>query len=1749
MSDSYRIRTQVGVDKSVRVQLDQDFESLQILSLKILQSDIYTRQCSDYGVVVGRVTVNNGLGIPNAKISVFIPLDDTDSNNPIISTLYPYKTLSELNDDGFRYNLLPYQKQHGGHNPTGTLFTREDVLTNPSFIEVYDKYYKYNCQTNESGDYMIFGVPIGSQTIHLDIDLSDIGEFSLSPQDLIRTSNATEGQVNGVQFKSSSNLSELPQILTVNRTIEVEPLWGQPEICNLGITRTDFDVLEEFGIKIEPCAIFIGSIFSNSDEDVQKQNCKVEKNLGDKCSLINGPGQILAIRQTINNDINGRPILETHTLEEGGNCIDENGAWLINVPMNLEYVYTNEYGEKTISNDSKLGLPTKGKYRFKIKWSQPPNLSDSVRRAYFLVPNIKEWGWDGQEVPFSDGYTDPTYLGNFFVTSCNPPNSNDFQNAYYKRAKASYAFSLDWLDYGEKSSNGNLTSVGQQMVQEAVECEDRFYEMSYNKVYSVSQLISEYGKGPANKRYIAIKEVTSTDCTGPVNTPPATDVQYRPSALYGLASYFLRLFSLILFVLVIAYHIVKVILLIILAIVIFFQVFICELADVSFLGISPFSFLNSTCEKLTKLRNDLEDIVIDGGTINLPLYLPGECEFCDCSVSDSTGEVNPSNVPGLSGVADDINNSNVSCLSKFYEQITFENCSTDYPILLSGKQSQNDGSPTAHAPILQMNGNYEAYFTSSLTIPERLNLFNTKAKYFDDSADNPGGGWNRIKVSFDVNQNDPITQWHLDNVMALVINPSCNLDLTVGNLLSFQNLTQSDDPNLYEGPLNSYGNNSVTGTPIGNLVSIGSSEYYQSNINLTWAQTNGLGNTSTPYIINQETNDIDFLRFPTDVEYFQVIHTSTVQDFINSSYHTNTNSFANRFLNNSNLIVKLEDSQIPGVPNNETKFTVDTSCATDFLNQIVVFVVRGVDPHSSRVDCQLDLSRLYGFNTDFTTTWNSQYTIQANLKLNIPIQGSFKNVKHNPLSDNTTLDIYSGIHLFYDSFHFQPDTSLFQIYQTNYPYFYSKIDNDNTAGSPFQASVSSPNGLKIINTNGFSKELYYLAQSTPDIWTTTPPPSSSPSPDLQYNYPNTTRNRGYYLNEIVEGSGLLYLNNNNSFYVNWFGFPPFESTTSPNFSYPSVPAYADIYYYSQSYSTTSTMTFTLNNVGNERRMVMRSDRLPTSTVQENNGNYSYPLFINKNLYIKIVSDEGVSLASNGEFQVTNPIGDTNDYNEGLSDITSSTSNFDGAINSFTCAGAVPSDCYQTDSNGYVQVLPTDNPCNTISPLGVPPAIVVQNGCYRLVTYPLLSLPNDIKYLSEWTFRVRQGFIACYGIFNHVFTNSWLNGGLFAFPFSNNVFFTSNFGNQQPGELPANSPYNCYCKHTIYLDLDTNTHYYRSSPYNVSNGFIGRYNPRISGLDYITNNYGFNLTKTLMFPTTVIDLGPRTDYLEELIFSDEYQGYVSDKLKTTTYQDTTELLSLYLIQRFISTTVAGQILQSLQGLIPVFGDPVFYYFSRDNNKMDADYVQMLQINSQLGVTQFQTSVYNNANEIYFSDGNSINSVFGVFFRSNLQTTDYISPKRKILNPYLPPSSDCAYNVFGSKSQSVPFYQWSTNPNSNGTDSIFGSQKNEWSVIYSVSTPFLTIKYQEVDRMNPLHKNMQPVDQSQSRFFRGYMSNISSSNPVTLQVNYDAQPPQAGGPVPRITLQGSPYYFYFGTGRGKSSWDLFSQKWINTDVIDF
>jgi hypothetical protein len=395
MPKSYRIRTQVGVDKAVKVNLEQDFESINILSLKILQSDIYNRQCSDYGVVVGRVFVNGGFGLPNARVSVFIPLSEEDSLNPVISELYPYTTISDVSEDGYRYNLLPKEPSYEGHAATGTFPTKDEVLLDPSYIEVYDKYYKFTTRTNDSGDYMIFGVPLGTQTFFLDVDLSDIGCFSLAPQDLIQAGVATESQVDGAGFKTSNSLSELPQIKTLNKIVDIAPLWGEPEICQLGITRVDFDLTSEANVRIEPKAIFMGSIVSTTEDDmVRARSCKPKNNTGNLCELVAGPGQILSIRQTINTDNEGFPILEQHKLEEDGKLIDGDGSYLVNLPMNLDYVYTNEFGEQTFSSDPTVGIPTKGRYRFKFKWENEGGLQNEVQRANFFVPNIKEHGWE-----------------------------------------------------------------------------------------------------------------------------------------------------------------------------------------------------------------------------------------------------------------------------------------------------------------------------------------------------------------------------------------------------------------------------------------------------------------------------------------------------------------------------------------------------------------------------------------------------------------------------------------------------------------------------------------------------------------------------------------------------------------------------------------------------------------------------------------------------------------------------------------------------------------------------------------------------------------------------------------------------------------------------------------------------------------------------------------------------------------------------------------------------------------------------------------------------------------------------------------------------------------------------------------------------------------------------------------------------------------------------------------------------------
>lgn len=605
MPKSLRIRTEVGVDKYINLDLEQDFEMIEILSLKILTNDLYTRYCSDYGVIVGRVSVNNGYGVPNARVSVFIPLQDEDIDNPVVAELYPYVNLTSRNEQGYRYNLLPKEPSYIGHQPTGTFPTRADVLMDSSYVEVYDRYYRFTVKTNESGDFMIFGVPIGEQTVVMDVDLSDIGCFSLSPQDLIQQGVATEAQVNSAQFKTSSNLDSLPQIVNLNFNVDVRPLWGDVDLCQLGITRVDFDLTKFANIVIEPYAVFMGSLVSTTNDDSLSIACRPKNDTGNFCELVAGPGQILAIRQTIFSDTTGKPILEQYEFEDNGKIIDENGTFVASVPMNLNYIVTNEFGDQIFSNDPSKGIPTKGKYRFKFRWinkektlsinrfqqqiakqKKEVGLSDDeysgqYQRASFLVPNIKEYGWQNSA-------NDPLNLPNQTITYQVPPppvgpppypaqtGPTIFipNNVGWQFVSATNNISYEiWIDYGTGSGFqpylGGVESIalpaGSQVYivgtplainpqnftfneipqnkfdlfrsyafsldwddyadfQSAIDCEDTFYEFNYNKVYTTALFLDRYKNGLGRAKHLGIKEIDNRTCKTENNTFPVNDI-------------------------------------------------------------------------------------------------------------------------------------------------------------------------------------------------------------------------------------------------------------------------------------------------------------------------------------------------------------------------------------------------------------------------------------------------------------------------------------------------------------------------------------------------------------------------------------------------------------------------------------------------------------------------------------------------------------------------------------------------------------------------------------------------------------------------------------------------------------------------------------------------------------------------------------------------------------------------------------------------------------------------------------------------------------------------------------------------------------------------------------------------------------------------------------------------------------------------------------------------------------------------
>jgi hypothetical protein len=286
---SYRIKANVGQDTNIMVNLDQSYNVFEILSLKLTDEDTYKLHSANYGVIVGRVLANGGFGVPNAKISVFIEGVFDESTTLETATIYPYSTTSDVNSDGVRYNLLPDNQADDCHQVVGTFPNKTYMLDNDSIIDVFDKYYVYTTRTNNSGDYMICGVPVGTYTLHMDLDLSDCGILSQKPRDFVYKGYTIEQFESPTKFKGGTDYNNLSQIFTQDQIVNVNPFWGNDSLGEtIGITRADIDV----NFKFEPTCVFIGSIVSDNSSNGFSKKCIPTENMGNMEELVTGEGKI-----------------------------------------------------------------------------------------------------------------------------------------------------------------------------------------------------------------------------------------------------------------------------------------------------------------------------------------------------------------------------------------------------------------------------------------------------------------------------------------------------------------------------------------------------------------------------------------------------------------------------------------------------------------------------------------------------------------------------------------------------------------------------------------------------------------------------------------------------------------------------------------------------------------------------------------------------------------------------------------------------------------------------------------------------------------------------------------------------------------------------------------------------------------------------------------------------------------------------------------------------------------------------------------------------------------------------------------------------------------------------------------------------------------------------------------------------------------------------------------------------------------
>jgi hypothetical protein len=80
---------------------------------------------------------------------------------------------------------------------------------------------------------------------------------------------------------------------------------------------------------------------------------------------------------------------------QGTQLINGDGVWCYQIPMNLDYMMTDEFGNMVPTNDPNKGIPTRTRVRFRVSMQDNEENVDNFFRAKVLVPHNPQYSKDG----------------------------------------------------------------------------------------------------------------------------------------------------------------------------------------------------------------------------------------------------------------------------------------------------------------------------------------------------------------------------------------------------------------------------------------------------------------------------------------------------------------------------------------------------------------------------------------------------------------------------------------------------------------------------------------------------------------------------------------------------------------------------------------------------------------------------------------------------------------------------------------------------------------------------------------------------------------------------------------------------------------------------------------------------------------------------------------------------------------------------------------------------------------------------------------------------------------------------------------------------------------------------------------------------------------------------------------------------------------------------------------------------------